>query len=76
MKALIAAVVLLSGCASLQASALPQAGNALLGVSAFYAAVCAQPAPLPENEQVCEQVKPELNEVIRFYTEVNEAFGE
>lgn len=74
MKYLLPLVLLFGGCATFKAEALPQAGTALNGVTAFYQAVCTD--PLPTHAPACEVVKPNLNQVIEFYTLVNETFGE
>lgn len=76
MKALLVAPILagLVACAGVRDQGLPTAGKAILGVSAFYTAVCTE--PLPEHAQVCEAAYPHINEVADFYNTVNEAVAE
>jgi hypothetical protein len=76
MKYLLAAPLLagLVACAGIRDQGLPTAGKAILGVNAFYTAVCAE--PLPQHQDVCEDAHPHLNSVVEFYNEINEAVGE
>lgn len=77
MRAVLLAFVAMSfvvGCATLREKGLPTAGAHLLGVNAFYTAVCTE--PLPQHRSVCEQAEPHLNGVVDFYNEINEAVGE
>jgi hypothetical protein len=77
VKAVLLAFVAMSfvvGCAGIRDNGLPTAGKAILGVNAFYTAVCTE--PLPEHQNVCEEAAPHLNDVVEFYSEINEAVGE
>ena len=64
----------LVACAGIRDQGLPTAGKAILGVNAFYTAVCTE--PLPQHQDVCEEAAPHLNDVVDFYNSINDAVEE